>query len=505
MRHNSIGILHVALTAGMLLFASSAFALTFIESGGVIVGEAEDFTRRTAAGDGTTWKVVTSEVGVGAPGQNNVAIANARGNQYIQILPDNGGAGGGPTNAPSVEYDMVINTLGTYQLFLNWETDTPVGNSDSMFVDIVQLKDGPGGTIADHYEMVAEVAGRDQDFSTGIWDGGGQAEVNSAGAANNPITFDITSAGTYTLRLSEREDGAAVDAFVFQLDGLTDPNSLDIVSQRPFTNPDVLLHYNFEPTDQTNDNLVSDSAGQSRPGTLESIVGGSFSFEANTPTQIAGTQSLNLDGNGGAGAGDAARVVRNIGTGELDLSDESWTVSTWFNRADDSSNLDFVFHLGAGDGFGGGNELYLVSDGTSIELEGFFDGTRDIEIKQSGLVELGEWFHAAVVHDAIAGTMGLYLDGVLIGEDNSFGLNLSQAGDSLVIGGHDSTTFQTARWFNGNIDDFTIYRQALRAENINRLANGANPLTGGIVPEPTTATLALLGTIGLVGRRRRHA
>jgi hypothetical protein len=137
--------------------------------------------------------------------------------RYVQSLPDQAGGGGGPVNAPSIQYKIEVSTGGTYELYLRWANNDFGGGikSDSIFVDIVELKDGNGGTIADHYEMV-------RNSTTFAWDGGGGFEKNTAAAADKAMTWDFAQ-GTYTLRISQREDGSAVDAWLLQLQSLPAP------------------------------------------------------------------------------------------------------------------------------------------------------------------------------------------------------------------------------------------------------------------------------------------
>jgi len=107
--------------------------------------------------------------------------------------------------------------------------DSTAGSSDSIFMDIVELKDGdrttgvfgsPPNLIADWYEAAGNVDG---DFATVPWNTSCQAETNSAGASGLSADWLIPTQGVYTLRFSQREDGAAVDAFVFQLKTLPAP------------------------------------------------------------------------------------------------------------------------------------------------------------------------------------------------------------------------------------------------------------------------------------------
>jgi hypothetical protein len=211
----------------MLLFCGSGAlaAPIYIESFGQVVGEAELFSFRSNNGTSDNWNIVPTETpGVGE-------ISNARGGKFVQALPDSipnqvfGFTAGGPTGS-YIEYVMRITTPGMYNLYVRWDgTDdnTTFGESDSLFADIVELKDGLGGSITDWYELTDE--GLDEDFASGstVWDFTGGIEQDQFSASDNMMAWNINTAGDYTLRFSQREDGAAVDAFVFQLSSLSAP------------------------------------------------------------------------------------------------------------------------------------------------------------------------------------------------------------------------------------------------------------------------------------------
>lgn len=185
----------------------------YLEADGVVAGEAEVFSRRTSSSTGKAWLVIPDESG----GAGGALFGNARAGRYIQALPDND-SGGGFAQPPTVEYRMKINTPGTYRLFVRWAGYS--FGSDSMFVDLVELKDGTGGAIADWYQLGGSSSG---DFAVPGWNGMGGSEQNQAVPATSPLTWTIAKPGLYTLRMSQREDGAAVDAFVFQLSLLPAP------------------------------------------------------------------------------------------------------------------------------------------------------------------------------------------------------------------------------------------------------------------------------------------
>ena len=202
----------------------SAATLLYLETGGQVVGEGEIFSGRTTGASGTSWVVKPTENSGTSILDGGPAIANPRGGEYVQLLLDDANPGAGATRDSAVTYQMSIGTTGTYQLFARWDgnnstTTTRVG-SDSLFADIVELKDDVGGSIADHYELTDSV---NANFASPAWDAGGGFEENAAVSSNSPMTWVISTAGIYTLRFSLREDGAALDAWVFQLDGLSDP------------------------------------------------------------------------------------------------------------------------------------------------------------------------------------------------------------------------------------------------------------------------------------------
>jgi len=174
---------------------------------GRLVGEAQLYATRQDDGSGNGWRVVPDESAGAGP------HIPARYGSYIQSLPDNS-IPGTPAGPPEIRYNIQIPAAGTYQLSVAWDGNSTnvgtIGGSDSMFADIVELKDGVGGTIADWYELTNSVTGQFK------WDAGGGFEQNTAGASNDPIVWTFPSAGTYTLRFSQREDGSAVDAWVLQ-------------------------------------------------------------------------------------------------------------------------------------------------------------------------------------------------------------------------------------------------------------------------------------------------
>lgn len=114
----------------------------------------------------------------------------------------------------------------------------------------------------------------------------------------------------------------------------------------------------------------------------------------------------------------------------------------------------------------------------------------------------GEWHHVAVTWESTTNTATFYLDGAVYGTGSVDGLNtgsevgISIGGDTRAAGLLTATSNQGAfRYFNGDVDDFRVYDEALDSSQIATLA--AIP-----EPSPSVVLLAALGLIGL--RRRRH-
>lgn len=108
----------------------------------------------------------------------------------------------------------------------------------------------------------------------------------------------------------------------------------------------------------------------------------------------------------------------------------------------------------------------------------------------------GEWHHVAITweNDGTPNIQDakLYVDGLLEGVSASLSRSINTASDDDVIFGND----QSNREWIGDLDELQIYDEALSALQIRGLA--------GIVPEPTTAILGLMGLAGMGLRRRRQ-
>ncbi|HEY2415095.1 MAG TPA: RHS repeat-associated core domain-containing protein [Pirellulaceae bacterium] len=197
----------------------------FTEVGGQVTVEAEHFTSRSS-GQNKDWNVVPGE----DPGVN--PAVNFRGTGFLQVLPETNGFNGDPLGdtGPSVDYKLHINTPGAYQLYVRMASFD--AGSDSMYARILELGDGPGGSILD-YVQYTPYSGAD--FNANGWKGTAGYETTEGYPGEAPAIWNISTPGDYTIRFSMREDGMMLDAFDFQLASLPAPTG----AGPPETIPDV--------------------------------------------------------------------------------------------------------------------------------------------------------------------------------------------------------------------------------------------------------------------------
>ncbi|MEI7730467.1 MAG: PA14 domain-containing protein [Verrucomicrobiota bacterium] len=244
----------------------------------------------------------------------------------------------------------------------------------------------------------------------------------------------------------------------------------------------LLFHYTFDPPVSEMATNVTDNSGHYRDGMLDKLGTGSFAYDTNVSSVLApfSAQSLRLTASGT----NAARLSLSLTNTDYNLSDADWTFTTWFRRASTNTD-DFLFYIGAGDGYGGtGDELQLYCPANQSTLGlGHWNATngQNVGITSTNTVNLGEWHHAAVVFNRTAtsnGTIRLYLDGAQAGSVTNLPAAFAQSAP-LRFGGHYATNYAVDRWLDGNLDDVALFGAALSATDIAKLASGTVAQFGG--------------------------
>jgi tetratricopeptide (TPR) repeat protein len=137
------------------------------------------------------------------------------------------------------DYEVRITQTGQYQLYVRSARHDR--NSDWFYVWIDELADGPGGTVADWY--MYETPETYADFAKPWRNEADFERANVKVRDEGPGVWQIAEPGDYTITFAPREDGVAIDAFVFQLTNLPAPDS-DGPEESPMTKEKVFLESN---------------------------------------------------------------------------------------------------------------------------------------------------------------------------------------------------------------------------------------------------------------------
>lgn len=214
----------------------------------------------------------------------------------------------------------------------------------------------------------------------------------------------------------------------------------------------------------------------------------------NEPSNLstASTTDIFDDGSGVAlyefeeGAKDTGGALGYIGAGgifngsssEINLpqilppnSTSSSSFSCWFNTSDNSGTRQTIvnaYNLGGTSQAGwtlfkdAGNVLYLRSY--------YLDGSNITSTYGTINVSDGNWHHVAVIFDISANTLNVYLDNNSTPEISITGLTVSSV---YIFESNGSIGYQTnsARHFNGKIDQVRIFSKALSSSEVTTLSD----------------------------------
>lgn len=296
------------------------------------------------------------------------------------------------------------------------------------------------------------------------------------------IYVDDSNTGTDPMNPDSDGDGL--------LDGVEDPSQSFVDASQPGTDPnkadtdddgvDDFLEIEFggDPTDPAISPASSELTllayynfdGQSEDQTgnsPEAVLGGSavLTSEGLGTTGLAGDEALDL-----GSVNDGGYAQTEPGT-HLDLAfiNNALSVSFWQYRTQDGSTSAFWIHSPTAPGNQRGFQAHTPWGNGTI----YFDQSGCCDPSQrlttTGSI-LDAWQHFVFQRDG-DGLMEIWIDGVLVA--SAPGGEPLEAFDGIVTIGAEGPSL--ANSFGGRIDDFAIFGNALSPEQIQELANGANP------------------------------
>jgi hypothetical protein len=180
----------------------------------------------------------------------------------------------------------------------------------------------------------------------------------------------------------------------------------------------------------------------------------------------------------------------------------SRSVSFWARPT--ATNLAVGFGYGDADLNGG---IFQVNFNYNCEGVGF-DNSVQAVIRSGSVVNNTKWHHIVAVHDATVGiqvgNVKLYVDGVL--QSN---VNCSVGGTTSTISTNNTfpitvgrTANASARYFNGDLDDFYFYNRALTPAEVLQLYNyvtssfeSAADFELSVFPNPSTSIITIYSPI----------
>lgn len=261
-------------------------------------------------------------------------------------------------------------------------------------------------------------------------------------------------------------------------------SALTYVGEVAADNP--LVYLRLEETSGTN----AVNAGSSGATHDATYLGGFVQGNVGAITGDPSNNAVSLDGSSG-------RVLLNNAVAASTFSDNSYSVELWFNQDTASQARDLVSGVGPGHGI----LLETVSGGDNIRFlhrsPSGTSGGQNIN-PSSQTYDSPNWHHLVAVVDG--GVMELYLDGIAHSGTGPSVSNAINFDIDFVLGR--LTPTNSLRSFNGLLDEFAVYDQALSQARVLAHFNAASTTP---IPEPTSAGLGLLSLAALARRRRRNA
>ena len=310
---------------------------------------------------------------------------------------------------------------------------------------------------------------------------GGLTLAGAAVTAGQRVSAADIAAGRLQYSAPVWASGPRYASFTFQVqdDGGTANGGIDIDPTPNTMTFNVAARSNVTPIaywrfDEKSGRVVGDSAGTPQNGIF---------YGCNPDRDDAGPPLALATYGAGTGAdvhGNTSEYVAIAHDRAFEV--EEGTIALWFKTRDAGRTQTLLSKDGAGPGDGG--HLNVSNEGQHVRVRMQSETASYVIVSKGDRVLSNAWHHVALTFGP--GGMRLYLDGVLVGQDDYTG-GLSRNREPLVLGGSIMTNTSTAdlsrlaitQPFDGYLDEVVFYGTALAQTQIARLrTDGPNALGG---------------------------
>ncbi|HWB04417.1 MAG TPA: LamG-like jellyroll fold domain-containing protein [Verrucomicrobiales bacterium] len=196
------------------------------------------------------------------------------------------------------------------------------------------------------------------------------------------------------------------------------------------------------------------------------------------------------------GANDFALALNVIPTGTTAMTISAWV---WADAAPTWGSIVKNW----GDASAG--SFHFGFDNTSGRISNYLAAPQAGPLIAPGILTLNAWHHVAVTYNGSAGNQTLYIDGLQVASSTAPpDLDALTPNMSIGVKTNNSTLAASgaaAGYWDGKIDDLAFWNEALSAAQILQIKNNGDAGIG-VVPEPSSMALLLLGVAGMSRRRR---
>ena len=292
--------------------------------------------------------------------------------------------------------------------------------------------------------------------ATGYGSGGGGARDSGHGGGNGGDGYQgivilkfLTSGNTYSSSLG----GKPSDVSTYSRFEETDTRK--IYTKLPISKTGCLAYYNFEQT--TGDLINQATTSNGFPDGLGSSADGTNNGATQTATGKFGN-AWSFDG-----SNDYVNLTANT------LLGNNWSFGMWL-KGDSSGQTPSLWHF-AGKGSADSSEVFNIYDqggGISYEVQSTGYG-----VIPTASLDDGQWHYVVITYDG--SDMRAYVDNTLEDTHPTVAGDSSAQARDLVIGKRDRGS--SPAWFDGLIDEMTIWNRVLTTSEISLLYNSGTGAT----------------------------